>query len=468
MVIWFFWNLLISVYAQVPVGLWVDNFYASSSVFVNPAIPASVVNQWEINLISGGLEFSNNYAFLENSSLISLLSARSFAERDPESSTGADAVLDYYDLDSDYFGFMGAGLELPSFLLRIDQQTIGLSYRVRADLYTDDFPTVFGKPAYERRPVYEAFEPGDFTGSGMIWTSWNLSYARSIDLGEPHVDLGITLQRLHGQEAIHLNSTESNRMEKLPGDSIRIFFGQATLAVADRQIGDQESRDIFQPLGYGWGIDLGMQFFLGEHINDYNWKIGLSILDIGRVHFDQRTQVHGYAIEDSAPVVSGDLGTFDDPDPLLEEINTVVYDQRGASLQSQSFFMAMPTALSAQVDYGARAPFYISGMLIYPLLISQRSIRRPKFLAIIPRYAHQKLNIQIPLSWWDMKDFSMGISARFGPFFIGTNRLGSLLLRQNQLDSGDIYFGLKLSDFLYNRARDRYIYDGKQIDCYAF
>ncbi|MEL6968693.1 MAG: hypothetical protein AAFO02_00880 [Bacteroidota bacterium] len=106
--------------------------------------------------------------------------------------------------------------------------------------------------------------------------------------------------------------------------------------------------------------------------------------------------------------------------------------------------------------------------------VGTSSLNRSSVLAIVPRVDRHWWSVAMPVSMYATDQVRLGLSARLGPIFVGTDQLGSFF-RQNQLDSGDFYVGLKLFPLGLGgngngKARKRKGRRGKgrDVECYKF
>jgi outer membrane protein OmpA-like peptidoglycan-associated protein len=108
--------------------------------------------------------------------------------------------------------------------------------------------------------------------------------------------------------------------------------------------------------------------------------------------------------------------------------------------------MALPTAVSLQVDWNAYKKFYVAANYIHGVKHSEPGIDRASVLSVTPRYESPWLDISMPVSYFNYtgKISRVGLAFRFASFFLGSDRIGTLF-GLGDLNGMDVYAGLKFS-----------------------
>lgn len=179
-----------------------------------------------------------------------------------------------------------------------------------------------------------------------------------------------------------------------------------------------------------------------QQYNDYKYRIGISILDIGRIKYKNNTQLHSY---DNVNILWQDYDTlsFDNINQMVSELSNVFYGDPDASLQATSMKIGLPTALSVQADLHFSKNIYFGGYWIHPIRLNRHTLRRPAQLSFVPRYETKYLEFSLPLSLYEYQYPRVGASVRLYFLTIGTERIGTWIGLSN-LDGMDLYFSVKI------------------------
>jgi len=205
--------------------------------------------------------------------------------------------------------------------------------------------------------------------------------------------------------------------------------------------------------GRGFGVDLGVVYvkkkrvdkvrwnkLCGQNFDDYIFRVGVSVLDMGNMTYKHNAQLHRYE-NDTAYGLNYKELNFTNVNQTVHELDSIFGGV--PSLDGNKIKIGLPTAVSIQADYNIYKNFYASGFWIHPLRFNSHTLRRPAQVAIVPRYESKYFEVNLPISVYEYRYPRVGLSARFWFFTIGTERLGTWLGLAN-LDGLDIYASIKL------------------------
>jgi len=210
--------------------------------------------------------------------------------------------------------------------------------------------------------------------------------------------------------------------------------------------------------GKGWGFDLGMTYKVRKSNSegyvphdpctdgDYRYKIGFSILDIGRIKFIGPFYRNVFDQSESAQWEEYAGSEADDAAGLdsLFNSNFNLVEQNG---NEKKFNMKLPTALSAQFDYNFGHNIYVMGIATIGLpRKNSLGIQRASYIGVVPRFEIKRLEFSMPLSLYEWKNPQMGFAVRANSIIIGSDNLAALLFKKN-VYGADIYFNLKYTIF---------------------
>ncbi|MCE3259276.1 MAG: hypothetical protein K0S12_917, partial [Bacteroidetes bacterium] len=190
--------------------------------------------------------------------------------------------------------------------------------------------------------------------------------------------------------------------------------------------------------------------------NKYKLKVGVSVLDIGGIRFSKGKHSRDFSINTDS--IRYRLQKFQnypvyDFDLLIDSL---------ADLQDKAptFKMALPTAISAQIDYNIWKDFYIN---LTPFIALQFKNKEAKIheitnISLAPRWDHKWFGVAIPVSYNSFyaradQPIRMGAMLRLGPLVLGTNNIANYINKQD-IFGADMYMMLKIP-VPYNKPRDK-------------
>ncbi|MFM7725692.1 MAG: DUF5723 family protein, partial [Flavobacteriales bacterium] len=190
--------------------------------------------------------------------------------------------------------------------------------------------------------------------------------------------------------------------------------------------------------GKGWGADIGIthkvKYKNAEGYEphspctdgDYLYRIGISLLDVGRIRFSDPIYNNNFSQSQQAVwenyqgTQADDLG---DIDSLINNNFQLVQDNSA----STKFAMMLPAALSAQVDFNLRSNFYLYGVVTYGIpWLNQLGVQRSGYAGIAPRWETKRFEASLPISMYQFKRPQVGICFRLNSIIIGSDDLAAL------------------------------------------
>jgi outer membrane protein OmpA-like peptidoglycan-associated protein len=174
--------------------------------------------------------------------------------------------------------------------------------------------------------------------------------------------------------------------------------------------------------------------------------MGLSLLDFGKINYRDNSNTYHLETDNPAYYLNWSTDEFASNTDLDTSFSNIFYGSPSASLREDNFDMALPTALSFQVDWNIKKRFYVNASYIHGFNHDKPGLDRPSVIALTPRYESPIFEASIPMSYLDYtgKIARIGIALRFASFFVGSDRLGSLF-GLTDLYGMDFYTGLKFS-----------------------
>ncbi len=187
---------------------------------------------------------------------------------------------------------------------------------------------------------------------------------------------------------------------------------------------------------------------------NYKYKIGISLTDLGMIHFRHGEFSDHYAAD--ANMWDLDDKTFDLTSPT-SLYNTFELRQGGASA-GKGLWMRLPLALNVQYDYLIVKDVYVNATAFSALYFRNtdgRKVHELTRLSITPRWERRWFAAWMPLSFSRLGILSLGAGFRAGPFAIGTTDILVWALRKKTVYSADLYFVLKVPLFPTKKGKSK-------------
>ncbi len=460
---WFLFIILLFsqpwLMAQEMLGLSQSNYSGVHSILSNPAMLTNTRSYFDVNFI--GLDFfaQNNFIYIPGNDYNVWKAMRQ--EELPTYGDDNHNFL-YYKNQRNKFAITNLRILGPSAMIQLGDHAFALSTTVRVYVSGNAIPwevPVLGAEGMDYKPLLNInFEDDDVDFTTAEWAETSLSYAYNIHKRmDNKITIGITLKKLWGISGgyafvnnidyILLNDSTIN-IKNLNGE---IGFS-APVDYNTSEIPDDG------PIvkGSGLGIDIGAVFIkqkyvgtkklkrlCGQRYEDYIYRVGISILDIGRLKYKYNAQRHSY---DDVSVFWQDFDTinYNSINQSVAELSELFYGDPTASYRGDVIKIGLPTAISIQGDYHFKDNFYFGAFWIQPIRFNMRTMRRPAQLAFIPRYESKYIDVNLPISLYEYRYPRIGLSARFYFLTIGTERLGTWIGLAD-LNGLDFYFSLKFS-----------------------
>jgi hypothetical protein len=447
-------------------GLSTSNYSGSNSLLLNPANMMNSKNYIDVNLFSLDFFLDNNSVFISKEEYsIKTLMTKQGQIVDPEYySPNKYTIYDRYSDKRDRNVFQQLKVLGPSFMMNVGSHAFAFTTAFRNVVSMENIPyhvAKFGYEGFDYKPQQMVrYDGRNFNIYQMAWSEMNFSYAnRLIDNPENSFSWGITAKRMFAYSGMYLKADQLDYM--VESDSVLwVYNMNADLGVSLPMKYDTNQFD-FDNLVHGssWGFDIGIVYKKNAHyynrvrdhvaapcaqrFEEYDYKLGISIMDIGAVNFSKDAKKYEYRdVHTYWPHV--DKLKWDNTNLALSDINNHFYGNPREIPDASAFKLYLPTTLSVQFDYHIQTWFYVNSIFMYPVKLAKPTIWRPAQLAFIPRFESKNLEVFMPLELYNLQKPRMGLAARFYFFTIGTDKLGSLL-GFSDFYGTDFYFGFKIN-----------------------
>lgn len=455
--------------SQNSMGALNSNFTPTNGVYINPSSMLDAEVWLDINIVGVGAYANNDLVYLKDNSWISLLrdlSKVSRGEKD-DSELPSEDDIGYNQGRNFYHAYNRTFVAAPSAVWSQGDFAAGLAFTGRS--YT----------AVRRVPSYVA----QFIENGVT----NYTQQHDIDYSVENLRVAsLNFAEIKGSFAYTF--LKRRRDMFMGGVSLSKFFSigaaGANISRFDFLVDNDSLANVvslqsdlmytsnprFNPKG-GMGIDFGFTYqkMLGEAASyypnspkigcrsvPYKYKLGVSIMDIGAVKFDEDDQQYrAYDFEQYSWLNYAD-DDVDEDAPLDLFAAQQTSEAEGEVRKPNK--VRLPTFASVQFDYNLWASrIYVNGTIIQGIPVGKKQfgLRHANSLSVTPRYESYWFDVALPLSLYEYQHPQLGLSLRLGPLTIGSDKLISWIKRSD-LYGADVYAYLKVPIRYHPKCKSRY------------
>jgi hypothetical protein len=453
------------VESQDALGLNTDNYRGIWSATINPALLTQNKTYLDINIFGTSFHFSNNFAYIPSSDPIffgpfpidTLTPTYDYGE------FSYNKYFTYYKNNKIKWGFINFKSLGPSAMFQYGDNAFGFSSALRSSTSATKIPWEIPVFIYEDISYHPLrnipFSDEDFGTTQLIWEEFSFSYAHILydKLGKT-ISLGVSLKFLFGLAGMY---NVYNTADYSITDTTTISFDKLDTDIGIAFPENNINMSLINPLnslGFGIGTDIGITYIHKKNtllkyknkrpcetpFEDYNYRIGISLLDIGNIRFNKNSNLYNIYTKNT-DFNTSDLDTLTNlsVEQSMKYLSYLLTGDADSSFVKNNISIGLPTAVSLQFDWHPEKSFYISGIIVQPLHFSMKNATRPAQISIIPRYETRIFTAGIPISMLQYHIPRVGLFLRIYNLTIGTESLGTLL-DINNLDNLDIYFSLKI------------------------
>jgi Family of unknown function (DUF5723) len=442
----------VDLMAQQNLGIQNSNYAGVQGSLLNPSSISDSKLKWDVNIISGGMFFNNNFLYASKKDVHFL----GFGQLISSALNLNGLYQPRYDPANPnklYNVTFATEILGPSFFIKLkNKQEIGFTMALRANANIKD---ISGNVAVNAFDFLRGFPNTDFSDNSarvnaMGWLEYGVHYSKVLyDNGKDEFKAGISVKYLQGIFAGYEKNTHINY--NLQGLT-NISFANTSFDYG-RTNYDDFSGDHPHHLthGHGLGTDIGFTWvhkgdMPGDGNIGYRYKLGISILDIGSIRYNNNTA--SYHLEAGAANFNNWFQQKYTSNLQIDRALSAVF-YNGDSTKSQTgnhFTMALPTALSIQGDYNFGHHFFANATIIKGFGHGNNiGTTRADVYSVTPRYETRLWEFSLPLSVisYGQTRARLGAAVRYKYFFIGGDAPGSVL-KINDLNGVDLYAGVHI------------------------
>ena len=444
-----FWTF-VPLEGQNQIGMRLENRAGIYGVSLNPSLSAYMPHNWELGLVAAGVFFETNRGYFSNTNILEILTS------------SPDLRFEHTNLTGNQFLSLDVIIHGPSMILRRGDFTFGLFVNSRVSGSSQNIPSALGYEEFTQQSFNESFTVDRLQGAAAFFIEYGGTISKRLSANLFNLYIGANAKFIRGLEGGYF-STNQMTITRLDEETVALNKSMVKLAFTDFNESGSYS---LRKNGVGYGFDFGISFTDGG-LDNYQWKFGASILDIGMIKFGKNANTHIYTSETDVVVNKQDVES-EDYEEVAEIISTKFYDNPEQSAIANKFSIGLPMAISFQGDYSLFRNTFVSSIWVQRIGLSENTIQRDNLLSFMPRYESPLFSVSIPASLYNYRDIRFGLALRLAVLTIGSdNILG--LFRNAQLSGTDFYIGLKINSFSLGSFSTSNTSKRKgRIKCYSF
>ncbi len=409
-------------------------------------------------------------------------------------------------------GFVSADILGPSALVTINaRHAIGFTSRIRQILSIDNIDESIIMPVYDEindEYYYNKWFHSENIGFAQnIFADYGLTYATEVyNSGQHYLKAGMSVKLLQGLGGAYINAEDLYFYvdEEGVSDVASASWNSPHVEYGASDNWDwQDDDDGLENTGFRYtfianpsvGLDLGAVYEFRpdykDHLynmdgetdlvrkdqNKYFLKLGVSVLDIGRLRYKKAYGSHDFTMNqtpDAAYLYENQINDFpanthwmnmEDISfrfpPFVDFSDTVnrrIEENAGWTDYEDDnyFYITLPTAVSLQADLNVVKGFYMNLTTYTALHTGDKNAGNAHYYSnysLTPRYEHKWFSVMLPVSYGSVQKFNVGFGLRAAFFYMGINNIISGLISDPYGSS--FYFGAKVPIFQEKPAKDR-------------
>ncbi len=427
------------VLGQNQLGLHISNYAGANGLSLNPASFQVSPLSWDVNILSGGVYFENDYAFLENTNSLKLLTQNSqvLVDRNAEGTPPADGLFYNFFYPAGRINLsVNAFAGLPAGVFRVNPKfSIGIFTKARLAFSGHKLDNNLSKPQLDLWLENNEMSFKPLQVSALSWgeVAINLGFNTTRKIRTKSA-FGVNIKYLIGLGAAYFKNNQT--IDILP-TSLNYSSPQASLQFGQAGVFNRPNKAV---LGKGFGFDMGYSFKKKKKGGQqYHYQLNAALVDIGWISFNKGTEA--YDINGSnLSLLKEELNDLND----LNELANLLSDGSGNSSAQSNFVMFLPAALHLSADYRLSQYFLLNAAINQRLKLGKIRVERDNLLALSARFENRWFEAGVPLVLTNYQKLRMGAWLRLGFLTIGSDNLGSLFINQNQYSGSDLYFAIRL------------------------
>lgn len=464
------------LFAQFQTGLNSSNYAGIMGVTINPAATNYLNNGTDFLLFQYNTSILNNGYYMDPKPITSLIKPEIFKAFGSNAENGGESVNETFDRvfnlrrslkDKNYI-FADATINGPSILINQGRHSFGLLTAFKTTSGTVNMPKEMAifllKGASADELLGKSFELNKVTSGTLVYTDIAFNYSYEIlDTYKAKHRLGFTAHYLNGINSIVFEDLGKTKWSYI-GDST-LFMENGNFVYNYAATKTSELGELLESRGKGFAFDIGYTYlrkkksrptritvcpnirFGGKirEYQDYKWRMGVSLMDIGFIKFNNQTVSTKYE-NTYGPSKNLDQALYLGVFALDRELRYNYSGNPGTTFTLEdNFTNYTATRINFQFDYNFKYNIYFnlsgSQRVTIPNTIM---LHAPNILSLSARYEKQMFEIGLPISLIEYQYPVMGLNFRYGPFYMGTNHFLEMV-GIRKIKGVDIFLGIKMN-----------------------
>jgi hypothetical protein len=433
------------------------SFYAGGlGVHNNPSSIVNTPYKWDVTLLGAQLKSSNNFVRIENYSLLSNPANSQYFFRSGE--YARDARLN-------------VNLNLLNTSIALNRKSaLAFGANFRSYTFIKASPYNFIDTLGNAGDFFKINNPTAVYEGDMLSSSWlevYVSYGRTVlDNEKGRLNAGITLKAGYSLAGafISLRNGQYQRTTGIGETQFLLKSAEAKYGYSsnfDRWNGQQSTQKNISTLvgasQSGGSIDVGVEYLVktqeltdindDESYNDYDWKIGLAVLDMGFQRYTFGLQSR--SITAVLPNIATDsvldakfAGSINSLERLNDTLATIVSLGGNGARQ---FNVVNPMRAVLNVDKYLSGNFFVNAELSINLgsLAPKQyfTTEELNLLTVTPRWETRKLGAYLPVYYNTRQQLWVGGAFKAGPLLFGVHNLANIFSTK-KIQNGGAYIAL--------------------------
>lgn len=440
--------LPICFYGQGYQALHGSAFTGATAVFNNPAASVDAAYKWDLTLFSTQMKVSTSSSYIKNFSLSNQNGAYLTLQEDMRSR----------------FVHGNADISLLNFLYRVDEKhafNVGLRGRTYLHMKTLPFnyvDTINSLNSFLLANTNTPFLQGFATQSG--WLEADLNYSQVLfENNHSKLSGGLTLQIMKGMSGVFVKMNKIGYLENKNGNNTYFTFTNGSGSAGYSANFDQNTfKDFYKNSLGGLGLSLGVEYMTyddeanastGNTNLNYDWKIGVSLMDLGANRFKAST--NSLQFYDPNPLLADSdwdrkFNGAQDMTALRDSVKTLFNSSVDLT---DNFAISNPTRLIVNIDKQLGNHFFLNGEMSMNFYstgsFTKLRTRELNLLTVTPRWETIGLGAYLPIQYNTQGQLWVGAAFKAGPLVLGLHSLG--IFKKNPTINGGGYLLLSIHPF---------------------
>jgi len=437
------------VQAQYSDGVALSHFSPLSTITTNPSSIAASGAYMDIQLLHVGATAVNNVVFFSKDrfNLGDVMNGTQ-TDFEPVIKRTVDQGMAQVNVDVRGFGFM----------MNVKKFAFGLNTRVRSVTSVRNIQphlVIYAEEGLDYAPLLgQRHETRNLRINHMTWAEIGLTGAGILhQRGNTMITGGLSIKRIFSPGAAHV---ELKEWDFTVVDTTSLITERLSGNISAASVNTDGSETGLAALGQGWGFDFGATYYRmngnvdnyiphdpssGCRRRDYDWKLGVALIDVGFANFNDNTYTLDINSQDQLDWQDWDDFDPDDQEDVENELNTVFNAQTNGDQGPLTF--RLPTVFSVTFDKRIAQPFSLG--LMWQQAMPRRSALGPQGntqLAVVPRLEWKRVEFAMPMRLHEYRFPQLGMALRLNGVVIGSDKIGASLFGGNH-NGADIYLSLK-------------------------